>query len=62
MTRLEEGFDLSALVDEIERHCWISGCRLRLTATHPGPRDVAFDTTRVIDAADTTQAICCSGR
>ena len=35
VTRLEEGFDLSALVDEIERHCWISGCRLRLTATHP---------------------------
>lgn len=35
VTRLETGFDLSAFVDEIERHCWISGCRLRLTATHP---------------------------
>ena len=45
MTRLEEGFDLSAFVDEIEWHCRISGCRLR-----------------VIDAADTTHAICWSGR
>ena len=35
VTLLQEGFDLSGLVDEIQRHCWISGCRLHLSATHP---------------------------
>ncbi|TDD15429.1 hypothetical protein E1218_31525 [Kribbella turkmenica] len=35
VTDLEEGFDLSGFVDEIQRHYWISGCRLWLTATHP---------------------------
>jgi hypothetical protein len=35
VTELEEGFDVSGFVDEIQRYCWISGCRLRLVATHP---------------------------
>jgi len=35
VTDLREGSDLSGLVDEIQRHCWIAGCRLRLSATHP---------------------------
>lgn len=35
VTDLEEGFDLSGFLDEMQRHCWISGCRLRLSATHP---------------------------
>jgi hypothetical protein len=35
VTGLAEGFDLPGLVDEIQRHCWIAGCRLYLSATHP---------------------------
>jgi anti-anti-sigma regulatory factor len=38
VTGLQEGFDLPGLVDEIQRHCWIAGCRLRLSATHPSVR------------------------
>jgi hypothetical protein len=32
---VEKEFDLPGFVDDIQRHCWISGCRLRLTTTHP---------------------------
>jgi anti-anti-sigma regulatory factor len=35
VTSLEEGFDLAGFVDEIQRHCWLAGCRLQLIATHP---------------------------
>jgi hypothetical protein len=35
VTCVEKEFDVPGFVDDVQRHCWISGCRLRLTATHP---------------------------
>lgn len=32
VTQVAAGYDLTRFLDELQRHCWISGCRLQVVA------------------------------
>jgi hypothetical protein len=39
VTQVEVGYDLTRFLDELQRHCWISGCQLQVVTVRrrPGP-------------------------
>lgn len=36
VSQVEVGYDLTRFLDELQRHCWMSGCRLQVVAVRRG--------------------------